>query len=239
MTIADALTTSRAAHRMGRAAILKDRFAARDYFRKALSARLEARKADPEYTDPAWGDDLKSVRSMKDFDVDLGRRLLLKKDETEPEGYDQPSRLRSAPGASVREVIQRMDLALEAHFRHHLGESANVHSQVDLRTPNAVIPPDQWQTFSDGVTPCATCQHPEAEHDEVEGCKHAEFVNGELQHCPCELYAPTSCRHTFVNDSATQRTCKACGEVQRLRPTMKVEETLAFKQLQREQKSKA
>lgn len=228
MTILDALTASRTAHRQGRALMEKRQFpAARGAFQVALDSRLAARRLDPARSDPSWAEDLKSLHSRRELDRVLGRTLLKKQDsDPDPVGYDEVSRLAMAE-------LAQADADLEAYFRHQLGESRNTATQVNLATPGAVLPPDQWVTFQDGVTHCATCGHAESTHDD-DGCSVSNFEGGELVECPCVEYLPASCRHMWVPSSPVQRACKSCGEIQRLQPTIKVEDTLAFQQLQKE-----
>lgn len=237
MTVAELLGISRQAHRQGRQHAKEHRTAqARDAFQSALAHRLNARSSDPDYTDPSWADDLKSLASRQAFDRDLGQRLYRRAGEPEPEGYDQPSTL-TKPGASAFDLIQRMDRELEAYFRHQLGESANTHSQVDLKdAASAVRIPDQWQTENPGVTPCATCQH-DAQSHVIDGCVVAVFAAGDVATCECEAYVESICRHTWEAVDLTHRRCVGCGETQALHSKMAIEDTEAFKQLQREQQA--
>ena len=53
--------------------------------------------------------------------------------------------------------------------------------------------------------------------------------------CICNGYAPAPCKHAFVPTAEKERSCGNCGEVQIAVPTMAVEDSMAFKQLQKEQ----
>lgn len=209
-TVTELLSGSRRAHKEGRALMgAKQYLRARVAFQNALDWRLQARTLDPKRADDAWAGDLvghSGARWLKQ-----GR----------------------SPEASESDILERFDLELERYFRQQLGDDQNTSFQADLKTPGTVVAPNQWVTFSDGVTPCANCSHPE--HD-GEACTLSVFVDTDISACLCKDYAPASCRHQFVPDTTTQRTCRACGEVQRLTPTMDVKETLAFQQLQRERK---
>lgn len=196
---AEALTAARHAHRQGRDAMKRGLpVQARAAFLVALNARLSARELDPDYADPAWGEDLTSLHSRKEFDRDLGRRLHVAEGEREPEGYDAPSR---QTGVSLR----ARDLELETYYRQQLGSDPNARADTDPSDLLAVVKtPDAWVTTSAGV-------------DRFN-------ADGTI----------VKCQHAMQYLNESYRRCVGCGEQQALQPTMKPEETQAFKQLQRE-----
>lgn len=236
-TVAQLLTTSRAAHVQGRGHVKQRKFTeARKSFRVALERRQRARAADPGYSDPAWAADLTSLHSRKQLEEFLGQRLLKGKDAPDPPGYDQPSRVRIGAAGLLAEVA-RIDKELDAYYRQQLGEDVNTHAQVDLTAiADAVIPPDEWRTVTEGSTLCLICTHPKASHGPR--CRESVFDAGAVQRCPCEAYVLMSCRHVWVLNTDQQRRCGGCGTVQQLFPKLAVEETEAYRQLQLEQQAR-
>lgn len=143
---AQLLTESRQAHKGGREAIKRgNRAASLGPFRVALDARLAARKADPDYTDPSWTGDLTALHSLKELDRDLGRVRHIPEDEAEPGGYSQPS-------ARSVALLRQVNTDLEAYYRQQLGEAVNPSSQVDLKSADAVVVPTAWVETQAGVS---------------------------------------------------------------------------------------
>lgn len=229
MTTGEALIDSRRAHLQGRQLARKgDRAGALAQFQIALDRRLEARKLDPDHIDPAWGDDLMSLHSRKEFDAALGLVLHRKEGDAAPAGYDLPSRL-------VAELGTR-DAEIEAFFRHQLGDSNNIVSRVGVADAAArVHVPDQWAMVKPGQTICRSCQHGEAVHV-ADGCTQTVFgAFVGLEVCACLGYVKTPCLHAWAT-TAAQRQCRACGQVDELQHTMALEDTEAYKQLEKEAK---
>lgn len=227
MTVTELLDQSRNAHANGRLLVRRGlSLAARSEFQAALDLRLQARALDPGHADPAWAGDLRSLHSRKELDRDLARVLLKAEGETDPQGYDQPSQ-------KARGELLQMDTDLERYYRQQLGEDPNPRSRVDVVDAAAVVHvPDQWRLRTAGEPPCAQCQHPPGVHVK-DGCSQASFGLTAVEICPCTGYVPSVCDHRWKTGIST-RECGLCHEVDELQAVMALEDTMAFKQLQKE-----
>lgn len=175
--VAELLTQSRAAHQAARAAG-KDAAAAEAQWKTALELRLEARRLDPDRTDPSWLEDAVHPRI---------------KGET-------AKRYHRVPGKTTADVAVDKDAELVAFFLSKL--QAEDPAPLEPLTPEGiaarVIVPKRWTPL---VPP-----------------------NPDLPPCKPHLWL----------EAAGRRTCTACGAHEQLLATTAVEETEAFKQLQRE-----
>lgn len=180
---------------------------AKDY-QTALDLRLEARAADKDKADPEWLEDA----------------VAPKRPGVTGKQYHR------IPGLTVREVAAKHDADLEVFYRFKLGEVTN--PVLSVQTENPVLVPHQWDVQQSGVTPCFHCGHREDQHhadpDPME--EHCD-----VEDCTCLGYGPSICKHAFVPTAEKERSCGNCGEVQIAVPTMAVEDSIAFKQLQKEQ----
>lgn len=216
MTLDETLRLSRQAHKAARQAIKDGQGAkARALFNVALTHRLDARALDPDHTDPAWAEDAKNLHA----DIRWVRQS-------------------RAPHATEIETLKRFDAELEKYYRHQLGDSANTHSAVDLDDIAAAVRvPDRWQLETAGSTVCETCSHPEGQHV-ADGCAAAIFKDGDIALCDCPAYVASACRHVW-QVTGELRTCAGCEQVERLTPAKALEDTDAFKQLQKEKAARS
>lgn len=217
--VADLLARSRTAHLAARTAAARNA-PADEHWRTALELRLEARRVDEHRFDAAWLEDALHPKLQG----------------------DTKRRYHRIPGKTVAQVAAVKDAELVAFFMARLAAPPESPAPLtDGELAAKVVIPTAYQVQTPGVTPCG-CGHTKLMHTivgQAQGaapCQSATLDElGAATPCPCEAYAPVPCAHQWqIGDR--QRRCLACDQVDQLVETKALEDTEAFKQLQREQR---